>query len=88
MNTVLKTNRVHFVCLYAVNTEPLLEYISSIRAAGAWLVSNPSLPEVCWEKIGDARNRRNPHWNTSSSFDLIGSVFPGCLRTNMCTTDI
>lgn len=53
-----------------------------------WMNSAGFLPDVCWEKMGEARNLRNPQWNTSSSLDLIGSVLLGCLRTKTCMTDI
>lgn len=53
-----------------------------------WMNSAGFLPDVCWEKMGEARNLRNPQWNTSSSLDLIGSVLLGCLCTKTCMTDI
>lgn len=53
-----------------------------------WMNLVGFLPDVCWEKMGEARNLRNPQWNTSSSLDLIGSVLLGCLRTKTCMTDI
>lgn len=45
-------------------------------------------PVVCWEKIGEARNLRNPQWNTNSFLNLMGSVLLGCLLTKTCITDI
>ena len=53
------------------------------------LLRRPSVvPEVCWEKTGEALNLLKPQWNTSSSFDLMGSVLLGCLLTSRCMTDI
>lgn len=66
----------------------------AMRRQKMWLTFKSSAwwlnisPVVCWENIGEARNLRNPQWNTSSSLVLIGSVLLGCLCTKRCITDI
>ena len=47
------------------------------------------LPCVCWEKVGQAANLLQPHWNTKRALDLTGpSLASALFLTTMLSTDM